>query len=72
MFGIKTVREKELEAEVAFLQNEVRYLRNGFKEWEEYAGDLHNFFDRKLADKQLIINDLTRQVMENKKAPSSN
>lgn len=72
MFGIKSAREKELEKENKFLRNEVEYLRNGWQEWEAYAEELHKFFDRKNEENQLIINDLTRQVMGNKKTPSSN
>ncbi|EKF51975.1 hypothetical protein [Lactococcus garvieae] len=72
MFGIKSAREKELEKENEFLRKEVEYLKNGWEEWKEYTEELHKFFDRKNEENQLVINELTRQVMENKKAPSSN
>lgn len=72
MFGIKSAREKELEKENEFLRKEVEYLRKGWEDWQTYAEELHKFFDRKNEENQLTINDLTRQVMENKKTPSSN
>lgn len=67
MFGIKSAREKELEKENEFLRKEVKYLRKGWEDWQTYAEELHSFFDRKNEENQLVINDLTRQVMENKK-----
>jgi hypothetical protein len=72
MFGIKSAREKELEKENEFLRKEVEYLRKGWEDWQTYAEELNKFFDRKNEENQLIINDLNRQVMESKKAPSSN
>lgn len=72
MFGIKSAREKELEKENEFLRKEVEYLRKGWEDWQTYAEELHKFFDRKNEENQLVINDLNRQVMASKKAPSSN
>ena len=72
MFGIKSAREKELEKENGFLRKEVEYLRKGWEDWQTYAEELHKFFDRKNEENQLVINDLNRQVMASKKAPSSN
>lgn len=72
MFGIKSAREKELEKENESLRKEVEYLRKGWEDWQAYAEELHEFFDRKNEENQLTINDLTRQVMASKKAPSSN
>lgn len=72
MFGIKSAREKDLEKENEFLRKEVEYLRKGWEDWQAYAEELNKFFDRKNEENQLIINDLNRQVMESKKAPSSN
>lgn len=70
MFGIKSAREKELEAEIALLKTEKAYYMQAWIEWMQYAEDSHKFFDRKNEDNQLIINDLNRQVMENKKTSS--
>ncbi|MCI3860180.1 hypothetical protein V6B05_01905 [Lactococcus garvieae] len=72
MFGLKSAREKELEKENEFLRKEVEYLRKGWEDWQTYAEELHKFFDRKNEENQLVINDLNRQVMASKKAPSSN
>ncbi|WP_270264676.1 hypothetical protein [Lactococcus formosensis] len=72
MFGIKSAREKDLEKENEFLRKEVEYLRKGWEDWQTYAEELHKFFDRKNEENQLVINDLNRQVMASKKAPSSN